>query len=80
MKSIVFNGVDFSEFCSAEVVEKAALPIVANTMAVPGRAGALLVSGRIPPRAVRVRLFVFDSLRIAGLRGLRTFSCTSYTA
>ena len=58
MRSIVFNGVDFSEFCSAEVVEKAALPIVANTMAVPGRAGALLVSGRIPPRAVRVRLFM----------------------
>lgn len=58
MRSIVFNGVDFSEFCSAEVVEKAALPIVANMMAVPGRAGALLVSGRIPPRAVRVRLFM----------------------
>ncbi|SCI08134.1 Phage-related protein [uncultured Collinsella sp.] len=58
MRSIVFNGVDFSEFCSAEVVEKAALPIIANTMAVPGRVGALLVSGRIPPRAVRVRLFM----------------------
>lgn len=58
MRSIVFNGVDFSEFSSAEVVERAALPIVANTMAVPGRAGALLVSGRIPARSVRVRLFM----------------------
>ena len=58
MRSIVFNGVDFSEFCSAEVVEKAALPIVVSTMALPGRAGALLVSGRIPPRKVRVRLFM----------------------
>lgn len=51
MRSIVFNGVDFSEFCSAEVVGEAALPIVANTMAVPGRAGALLVSGRTWPRS-----------------------------
>ena len=58
MRSIVFNGVDFSEFSSAEVVEKAALPIVVSTMVVPGRAGALLVSGRIPPRMVRVRLFM----------------------
>lgn len=58
MRSIVYNGVDFSEFSSAEVVENAALPIIANTMAVPGRAGALLVSGRIPTRMVRVRLFM----------------------
>lgn len=36
MRSITFNGVDFSEFCSAEVVEKAALPIVASTMTIPG--------------------------------------------
>lgn len=58
MRSIVFNGVDFSEFSSAEVVEKASLPIDVATMAVPGRAGALLISGRIPPRLVRVRLFL----------------------
>lgn len=58
MRSIVFNGVDFSEFSSAEVIEMAALPIIANTMTVPGHAGALLVAGRIPPRFVRVRLFM----------------------
>ncbi len=58
MRSIVYNGVDLSEWCSAEVVEKVAQPVVSETMVVPGRAGALLVSGRIPPRLVRVRLFM----------------------
>ncbi|HJG41099.1 hypothetical protein [Bifidobacterium pullorum] len=45
MRSIVYAGNDFSEICSAEVIERAASPIVAEAMAVPGRAGALLVSG-----------------------------------
>ena len=58
MRSIVYAGVDFSEFCSAEVVEKVAFPLEASTMTVPGRAGALLVSERIAPRMVRVRLFM----------------------
>lgn len=79
MRSIVFNGVDFSEFCSAEVVEKAALPIVANTMAVPGRAGALLVSGRIPPRAVRVWLFM-DARYKPGTNGLADIRHRVYSA
>ena len=52
MRSIVYNGIDLSEWCSAEVIEKVALPVVPETMVVPGRAGALLVSGRIPPRLV----------------------------
>ena len=69
MRSIVFNGLDFSEFSSAEVVEKTALPIITNTMAVSGRAGALLVSGRIPPRMVRVRLFM-DAGYKPGTNGL----------
>ena len=58
MRSIVYNGLDLSEFSSTEVIEKVAFPIAANTMVVPGRAGALLVSGRIPPRLVRVRLYM----------------------
>ena len=57
MRSIAYAGNDFSEIYSAEVVERAANPIVAEAMAVPGRAGALLVSGYIPPVDVRVRLF-----------------------
>ena len=36
MRSIIFRGVDFSEFSSAEVVEKVALPVDVATMAVPG--------------------------------------------
>ena len=58
MRSIVYAGNDFSEICSAEVIERAANPIIAEAMAVPGRAGALLVSGYIPPVDVRVRLFM----------------------
>ena len=79
MRSIVFNGVDFSEFSSAEVVEKAALPIAVSTMAVPGRAGALLVSGRIPPRAVRVRLFM-DAGYKPGTNGLADIRHRVYAA
>ena len=79
MRSIVFNGVDFSEFSSAEVVEKAALPIVANTMVVPGRAGALLISGRIPPRLVRVRLFM-DAGYKPGTDGLADIRHRIYVA
>ena len=58
MRSIDYAGNDFSEICSAEVIERTANPIVAEAMAVPGRAGALLVSGYIPPVDVRVRLFM----------------------
>lgn len=56
MRSIVYAGSDFSDMCSAEVVARAANPIAAEAMAVPGRAGALLVSGYVPPVDVRVRL------------------------
>ena len=69
MRSIVYNGVDLSEWCSAEIIEKIALPVVPETMVVPGRAGALLVSGRIPPRLVRVRLFMDAGFR-PGTNGL----------
>lgn len=58
MRSIVYAGNDFSEICSAEVIELAANPIIAEAMAVPGRAGALLVSGYMPPVDVRVPLFM----------------------
>lgn len=79
MRSIVYNGVDLSEFCSAEVIEKVALPVVPETMAVPGRAGALLVSGRVPPRVVRVRLFM-DSGYKPGTNGLADIRHKLYSA
>lgn len=47
MRPIVYNGVDLSGVCSAEVIEKVALPVEAETLAVPRRAGALLVAGRL---------------------------------
>ena len=79
MRSIVYNGVDLSEWCSAEVIEKVALPVVSETMAVPGRAGALLVSGRIPPRLVRVRLFM-DAGYKPGTNGLADMRHRLYSA
>lgn len=79
MRSIVYNGVDLSEWCSAEVVEKVALPIVPETMVVPGRAGAMLVSGRIPPRLVRVRLFM-DAGYKPGTNGLADIRHRVYSA
>lgn len=58
MRSIRYAGNDFSELCSAEVVARAPLPVVTDAMPVPGRAGALLVSGRVPASDVTVRLFL----------------------
>lgn len=58
MRSIVYAGNDFSDVCSAEVVARSANPIIAECMRVPGRAGALLVTGYIPPVDVTVRLFM----------------------
>ena len=79
MRGIVYNGIDLSEWCSAEVVEKAALPVVPDTMAVPGRAGAMLVSGRIPPRLVRVRLFMDAGFK-PGANGLADIRHRVYSA
>ena len=79
MRSIVYNGIDLSEWCSAEVIEKVALPVVPETMAVPGRAGALLVSGRVPPRLVRVRLFMDAGFR-PGTNGLADIRHKVYSA
>lgn len=79
MRSIVYNGIDLSEWCSAEVIEKVALPVVPETMVVPGRAGALLVSGRIPPRLVRVRLFMDAGFR-PGTNGLADIRHRVYAA
>jgi hypothetical protein len=79
MRSIVHNGIDLSEWCSAEIVEKVALPVVPDTMVVPGRAGALLVSGRMPPRLARVRLFM-DAGFGPGTNGLADIRHGVYSA
>ena len=48
-------------------------------MVVPGRAGALLVSGRIPPRLVRVRLYM-DAGYKPGTNGLADIRHRVYSA
>ena len=57
-RSIKFGGHDFSSFSTAEVVLPAAHGIVVDAAEVPGRAGAALLSTRIPPKTLRVRLFL----------------------
>ena len=79
MRSIVYNGADLSDVCSAEVVEKVALPVVPDAMVVPGRPGALLVAGRIPPRLVRVRLFMDAGFK-PGTNGLADIRHRVYSA
>lgn len=58
MRSIIYAGHDFSELCSAEVIDRRVNPLVAEAMEVPGRAGAMLVSSWMPPADVTVRLFL----------------------
>ena len=58
MRSIIYAGHDFSELCSAEVVSRSVNPIIAEALEAPGRAGAMLVSGYVPPSDVTVRLFL----------------------
>ena len=44
MRSIVYAGNDFSDFCSAEVIERSANPIIAEV--VPGRCSSRATSRR----------------------------------
>ena len=61
MRSISYRGVDFSAWCSAEVVEKCGHAVSPRTVAVPGRAGAVLLGGEVPPKVLTARLY-WDSL------------------
>lgn len=57
-RSIKFDGHDFSSFSTAEVVLPAAHGLSVDAAEVPGHAGAVLLSARIPPKTLRVRLFL----------------------
>lgn len=63
MRSIIYAGHDFSEYCSAEVVARSANPIIEEALTVPGRVGAMLVAGYVPPADVTVRLFLDAGFR-----------------
>lgn len=58
MSSIVYNGHDFSPYVTAELVEPAGHALSPRTLPVPGRPGAVLLGSELPPRALRVRLFL----------------------
>lgn len=58
MGSLVYAGRDFGRYCSAQTVLRSATDVVPETRVVPGRAGALLLGGRLAPLTVRVRLFL----------------------
>ena len=58
MSSIVYNGHDFSGYVTAELVEPAGHALEPRALAVPGRPGAALLGCELPPRVLRVRLFL----------------------
>ena len=58
MSSIVYNGHDLSGYVTAELVEPAGHALEPRALAVPGRPGAALLGCELPPRVLRVRLFL----------------------
>jgi len=67
-KSIWYGGHDFSATTSCEVIEGPQV-LKADTLKVPGRAGALLLGGDVEPRVIVVRLFL-DPKYLPGVTGL----------
>ena len=58
MSSLTYNGHDFSDYVTAELVEPAGHALSPRSLAVPGRPGAALLGCELPPRVLRVRLFL----------------------
>lgn len=58
MSTLSYNGHDFSEHVTAELVEPAGHALSPRTLAVPGRPGAVLLGSELPPRPLTVRLFL----------------------
>lgn len=58
MSVLAYNGHDFSEHVTAELLEPAGHALSPRTLAVPGRPGAVLLGSELPPRVFRVRLFL----------------------
>lgn len=54
----MYNGFDFGGLVQAELVEPAALPLLPDAVAVPGRPGGLLLGCELPPRELALRLFL----------------------
>lgn len=58
MSSLTYNGHDLSDYVTAELVEPAGHALSPRSLAVPGRPGAALLGCELPPRVLRVRLFL----------------------
>ena len=58
MSSLVYNGHDLSPYVTAELVEPAGHALSPRALMVPGRPGAALLGCELPPRVLRVRLFL----------------------
>lgn len=58
MSSLSYAGRDFSPYVAAELVEPAGHALEPRTLFVPGRPGAVLLGCELPPRVLRVRLFL----------------------
>lgn len=58
MSALTYNGHDLSEHVTAELLEPAGHALSPRTLAVPGRPGAALLGCELPPRVLRVRLFL----------------------
>ena len=58
MSALIYNGHDFSEHVTAELIEPAGHALSPRSLAVPGRPGAVLLGSELPPRPLAVRLFL----------------------
>lgn len=58
MRSFVFNGFDFGALTRAKVVAESALCVKAETARVPGRAGEAVMDVAVPPKTVRIKVFL----------------------
>ena len=65
MSSLTYNGHDLSEYVTAELVEPAGHALSPRSLAVPGRPGAALLGCELPPRVLRVRLFLDAGVTLA---------------
>ena len=54
----MYNGHDLSPYVTAELVEPAGHALSPRALMVPGRPGAALLGCELPPRVLRVRLFL----------------------
>ena len=77
MSSIVYNGHDLSPYVTAELVEPAGHALSPRSLAVPGRPGAALLGCELPPRVLRVRLFLDAGVTLidTGAAGARELAC-----